>query len=107
VEFFSREGNRLGDKQSLKQWIHEITGIPILALQGLSLSQFSVDERFKWAKNRKTTREEDWAYSLLGIFGIFMPVIYGEGKESPVNRLRKEADVRMCIFYLGVQMCIF
>jgi hypothetical protein len=92
VEFFSREGSRLGDKQSLKQWIHEITGIPILALKGVSLSQFSVDERFKWAKDRKTTREEDWAYSLLGIFGIFMPVIYGEGKESAVNRLRKEID---------------
>ena len=92
VEFFSEEGEWLGNKQSLKQQIHEITGISLLALQGVSLSQFSVDERFKWAQNRKTTRKEDWAYSLLGIFGIFMPLLYGEGREHAVNRLRKEID---------------
>ena len=90
VEFFSQEGKRLGDKKSLERQIHEITGIAVPALQGTSLSQFSVDERFKWAQNRETTRKEDWAYSLLGIFDIFMPLIYGEGRENAVIRLRKE-----------------
>jgi hypothetical protein len=89
VEFFSQEGNRLGDKRSLERQIHEITGIAVLALQGSPLSQFSVDERFKWAQNRETTRKEDWAYCLLGIFDIFMPLIYGEGRENAVIRLRK------------------
>jgi len=92
VEFFSREGQRLGDKKSLERQIHEITGISILALQGTPLSQFGVDKRFKWAEKRQTTREEDWAYCLLGIFGIFMPLIYGEGKGNAVIRLRKEID---------------
>lgn len=44
VEFFSKQGNRLGDKKSLEQQIHEITGIAILALRGIALSQFSILE---------------------------------------------------------------
>jgi hypothetical protein len=92
VEFFTREGKRLGDKQSLEQQIHEITGIPISALRGSALSQFGADQKLDWAKNRKTTREEDWAYSLMGIFEISMPVMYGEGRTKAVRRLRKEID---------------
>src|SRR5436305_9191660 len=64
VEFFSREATRLGDKQSLEQQIHEITGIPVSALQGRPLSDFTVDERMFWAAKRETKREEDKAYSL-------------------------------------------
>ena len=67
VEFFSKEGERLGNRQSLKRIIHEITGISLSALQGVSLSQFSVDERFEWAQSRETAREKDWAYSLIGM----------------------------------------
>jgi hypothetical protein len=89
VEFFTKDGRRLGDKRSLKQQIHEITGIALPALQGMPLSQFDIDERFKWAETRQTTREEDWAYCLLGIFGVFMSLIYGEGKAHAVHRLRK------------------
>ena len=90
VEFFTQDGRRLGDKRSLEQQIHEITGIAVLALRESDLSQFGVEERFKWAETRQTTQEEDWAYCLLGIFGIFMPLIYGEGKVHAVRRLRKE-----------------
>jgi hypothetical protein len=106
VEFFSRESKLLGDKAFLDQQLHEITGIALPALQNTSLSQFSVDERFKWAQNRQTTREEDWAYCLLGIFDISMPLIYGEGREKAVIRLRKEIkeasndnnqDTSMCV----------
>src|SRR5277367_4066284 len=53
VEFFTREGKQLGDKQSLEQQIHEITGIPISALGGSALSQFDADQKLDWAKNRK------------------------------------------------------
>jgi ankyrin repeat protein len=90
VEFFTREGQWLGDKKSLEQPIQEITGIATSALRGKDLSQFDVDERFEWANSRETTREEDWAYCLLGIFGVSMPVLYGEGKEHALRRLRKE-----------------
>jgi len=92
VEFFSKERELLGDKQSLEQQIYEVTGIPILALRGSALSHFSTEQKFAWAKNRKTTREEDWAYSLLGIFETSMPVVYGEGRRNAIRRLEKEID---------------
>jgi hypothetical protein len=92
VEFFSKEGSLLGDKQSLQQQIHEITGLPIPALLGSALAQFNTDQKFNWAKDRQTTRDEDWVYSLLGIFEISMPVIYGEGKSNAIRRLRKEIN---------------
>jgi hypothetical protein len=43
-----------------------------------------------WAKNRGTKREEDEVYSLLGIFDISTPVLYGEGKEKAFRRLKLE-----------------
>ena len=90
VEFFSVEGKRLGDRKSLEQLIHEITGITVQALQGMSLSHFSVDERMSWAARRQTKRGEDAAYSLLGIFDIHMPLIYGEGRKKAVTRLKNK-----------------
>lgn len=89
VEFFSMEGELLGDKASLEHLIHQTTGIPVEALRGDSLSNFHVRERFSWAESRKTKREEDAAYSLLGMFGIHMPLIYGEGRHNAMRRLRK------------------
>jgi hypothetical protein len=91
VEFFSKEGKRLGSKISLKLEIHKITKVPIGALRGQQrLSEFSVSTRMSWAANRKTTFKEDKVYCLLGIFGVFMPLIYGEGEEHASLRLRKE-----------------
>ncbi|KAH8743063.1 putative vegetative incompatibility protein HET-E-1, partial [Diaporthe sp. PMI_573] len=92
VAFFTKEGRRLGDKSSLEKQIYEITGIAVAVLRGSALAQLDVEERFRWAETRQTTHEEDWAYCLLGIFGIFMPLIYGEGKAHAVRRLRKEID---------------
>jgi hypothetical protein len=94
VVFFSREGKRLGNKDSLKQQIHAITRVPMLALEGASLSQFSVEERFLWIKHRRTKLEEDMVYSLLGIFDIEMPLFYGEGAVAAFNRLREIIDKR-------------
>jgi len=87
VEFFSMEGTLLGDKSSLKVQIHEITGIPIDALEGRSPLSYSIIERFKWAEHRRTKRQEDKAYSLLGLFGVHMPLLYGEGFQSAFHRL--------------------
>jgi ankyrin repeat protein len=89
VEFFSREETCLGNKQSLEQTVHEITGIAIEALRGSPLSQFSNDERLSWAANRETKREEDEAYCLLGIFDISMSLLYGEGRTKAFIRLKK------------------
>jgi hypothetical protein len=94
VEFFSIEGKRLGDKKSLEQQVHKITGIPSKAFQESPLSHFTVSDRMSWAENRETKRKEDKAYSLMGIFGIYMPLLYGEGRENAFIRLREEIDKR-------------
>ncbi|KAF2834007.1 heterokaryon incompatibility, partial [Ophiobolus disseminans] len=89
VEFFTAGWVRIGDKHSLLQEIHETTRIPIRAIEGAALSEFSVEERLSWASQRTATHQEDEAYSLLGIFGIFLPTIYGEGKFAYARLLRK------------------
>jgi hypothetical protein len=92
VEFFSKEGEYLGSKKSLERQITEVTGIPVLALQGIDPSEFSVAERMAWAQNRETTEEEDEAYSLFGIFGVCIPPLYGEGKTNACIRLWDQID---------------
>ncbi|KAH5574501.1 hypothetical protein HBI24_193910 [Parastagonospora nodorum] len=90
VEFFSQEGELLGDKLSLQQTLHEITGIALDALKGGPLGNFSIEERLLWAAKRTTKREEDAAYSLFGIFDVHMSLIYGEGREKATKRLLRE-----------------
>ena len=90
VEFFSKEGEQLGSKRSLERHVNEATRIPIKALRGSPLYDFSVPERMSWVEDRDTTRKEDKAYSLLGIFDVHMPLIYGEGREKAFKRLREE-----------------
>ncbi|KAK8084864.1 hypothetical protein PG997_006135 [Apiospora hydei] len=90
VEFFASNGRMVGDKQSLKQTVHAITGIPLAAFQGGWQSAIPVHERITWSHKRETTRPEDKVYSLLGIVGVSMPVVYGEGEEEAFIRLCKE-----------------
>jgi hypothetical protein len=87
VEFFSKEGKRLGDKKSLEKIIHEITKIPAQALRGDPFSDFSIAERKGWAAQRQTTEEEDLVYCLIGLCEVSMSPLYGEGKEAALKRL--------------------
>jgi hypothetical protein len=90
VEFFSREGRRLGDKKSLREQIHKVTNIPYAAIEGAPLSQFTVNERLQWKEHRETKHEEDGAYSLLGIFDVHLAPLYGEGAAGAFRRLTDE-----------------
>jgi hypothetical protein len=91
VEFFSKEGARIGDKISMVYDLHNVTQVSVEALEGsLALREISVQKRMSWIGERQTTREEDAAYCLLGIFDVHMPLIYGEGGKKAFNRLRKE-----------------
>lgn len=94
VEFFSKEGRQLGSKVSLERDIHEITDIPleVLQAQAQSFTKFSIDARMNWAAKRTTTLKEDKVYCLLGIFGVFLPLIYGEGEVRASQRLRDEIE---------------
>lgn len=94
VEFFSSDDKRLGDKKSLELQLFEVTGVALAALRGDSLDLFSVEERMMWAEKRITKREEDKAYSLLGIFNVIMVPIYGEGREHALYRLNKKIKKR-------------
>ena len=94
VEFFSSDNMQLGDKKSLEQQLFNITGVALAALRGDPLDSFSVEQRMAWAEKRTTKKEEDKAYSLLGIFNVFMSPIYGEGTEHAFYRLEEEIKKR-------------
>lgn len=94
VEFYSRDGFRIGDKSSLENCIYEITGISYRALRGVDLTSFSYEERLKWFTGRETRRTEDNAYCRLGIFNVSMIHNYGEGADHAMDRLREQIKRR-------------
>ncbi|KAM5545404.1 hypothetical protein V8D89_001017, partial [Ganoderma adspersum] len=83
VEFLSKDWAPIGSKHALADLVESVTKIDYRALLHLEpLDTFSVAQRLSWAANRKTTRVEDRAYSLLGLFNINMPTLYGEGDRA-------------------------
>lgn len=96
VKFYSAEEKLLGNNTGMVDRIHRITKIPVSALQGTSLAQFSTEEKFEWSRRRETKREEDIVYCLFGIFAVYLSVLYGEEKENAMSRLRGEID-RRCL----------
>jgi len=89
VIVFDREWQEIGTKSSLQWKLSEITGIPNYILQEADLNSASVAQRISWASRRKTTRIEDRAYCLMGLFGVNMPMLYGEGNKAFI-RLQEE-----------------
>ncbi|CAJ0545979.1 Ff.00g094520.m01.CDS01 [Fusarium sp. VM40] len=99
VIFYDRDWNRLGTRAELKDDIKPITGISdellntthhMMEIKQRQLVQYSVAEKMYWAARRETTRPEDIAYCLLGIFDINMPLLYGEGQTKAFKRLQEE-----------------
>ncbi|KAI1794542.1 heterokaryon incompatibility protein-domain-containing protein, partial [Ganoderma leucocontextum] len=81
--FMSQNWVPLGTKESLVDVVEKITGIDQDILRHHKpLDQVSVARRMSWASRRNTTRVEDEAYCLLGIFGINMETLYGEGRHA-------------------------
>jgi hypothetical protein len=90
VQFFAAEWCLIGHKESLAKSLAKITKVPQDILLHLrSLSDCSIAQRMSWASQRRTTRIEDIAYCLMGIFDVQMPLLYGEGENAFV-RLQKE-----------------
>jgi hypothetical protein len=89
VLFFDHYWNEIGSRASLSRTIERLTRIPFAVLMGESLEKYSVAQIMSWAAGRETTKIEDRAYALLGLFGVFMPMIYGEG-EMAFRRLQLE-----------------
>ncbi|KAJ8128163.1 hypothetical protein O1611_g5473 [Lasiodiplodia mahajangana] len=90
VKFYDFEWTYLGSKRDLTPVLTSITRIPRVTLLGvIPLSNASIAQRMSWAAGRVTKRKEDLAYCLLGIFGITMPMVYGEGDRAFL-RLQEE-----------------
>ncbi|KAI3326329.1 HET-domain-containing protein [Xylariaceae sp. AK1471] len=95
LRFFDQSWEEIGTKYTLEKVISAITGIGEEILQGSrlgvrrALRSTSVAQKMSWAARRLTTRPEDIAYSLLGIFEVNMPMLYGEGTRA-FTRLQEE-----------------
>ncbi|KIY01856.1 uncharacterized protein Z520_01994 [Fonsecaea multimorphosa CBS 102226] len=88
VVFLSSDWQEIGTKSSLREVISKITRIPLHFLQG-GVDSANIAEKMSWASKRKTKRVEDEAYCLMGLFGVHMPLLYGEGKNAFI-RLQEE-----------------
>jgi hypothetical protein len=96
VNFYDQNWQFKGCKDSLLEEISGITGIGSTVLEHLApLSSIAVAMRLSWAAYRETTREEDAAYCLLGIFDVNMPLLYGEGTKA-FRRLQEEIIKAEC-----------
>ncbi|KAI0502773.1 heterokaryon incompatibility protein-domain-containing protein [Xylaria bambusicola] len=90
VLFYDNQWNLRGTKESLKYPLSKITGIDMQALMGSRpLEDYPIAVRMSWCSKRETSRSEDLAYCLLGIFGVYMPMLYGEGTNAFI-RLQEE-----------------
>ncbi len=90
MEFYGAGWTRIGSKSDLTYELEKLTGIDRGVLRGdLRVDQVSIARRMKWAARRQTTREEDMAYCLMGIFDVNMPMLYGEGSKA-FTRLQEE-----------------
>jgi hypothetical protein len=89
VEFYDANWEEIGTKSSLCENLSSVTGIDIPVLRGEDPTKRTVAERMSWAASRSTTRIEDTAYCLMGLFKVLMPMLYGEGSRAFI-RLQEE-----------------
>jgi hypothetical protein len=97
VEFHDKDWVNIGSKYTRSEQVtpfmeelKSITGIDEVVLwKPAYMRSKSVAARMSWAQNRETTRKEDLAYCLMGIFGVNMPLLYGEGDRAFL-RLQEE-----------------
>lgn len=80
VVFFDAKWKEIDSKASLADLIAQITRVDEAVLtDGMYAHETSIAQKMSWAGGRQTSKDEDQAYSLLGLFGVHMPTIYGEG----------------------------
>lgn len=90
VSFYNESWRFIGTRETLRNSVSSVTGIEADYLDHtLSLNHASIAERMSWTAKRQTTRLEDIAYCLMGIFSINMPMVYGEGLKA-FHRLQEE-----------------
>ncbi|KAI9674946.1 MAG: hypothetical protein M1822_009008 [Bathelium mastoideum] len=98
VEFLSADWSYIATKSNENdghvQFCHllsKITGVDIDVLRGIKpLATLEIAVRMSWASKRETTRPEDMAYCLLGLFDVSIRLLYGEGGKKAFIRLQEE-----------------
>ena len=91
VMFFDRHWKYIGDRESLQPMLTSRTKIGRhFLIRSDDIGRASVSQRMSWFSGRQTTVPEDTAYCLLGLFGVNMPLLYGEGAERAFRRLQEE-----------------
>ncbi|KAI6001728.1 hypothetical protein EDC04DRAFT_1058126 [Pisolithus marmoratus] len=108
VEFFNKDWMPIGNKQRLAPTLEDITSIPrSVLMDGLVRKRLSVAQIMSWAAGWKTKRVEDRAYSLMGLFGVTMPMVYGEGKNVfrrlQLEIIKETSDHSIFMWGLGPQ----
>lgn len=88
--YVSHDWTPIGTQEALISYVSDASRVPIKILRGEQhLNEISVAKRMSWASSRETTRLEDAAYCLMGIFDVNMPLLYGEGSKA-FRRLQME-----------------
>jgi len=84
VEFYDQNWKFFGSKNRLCEQIATITwiGVEVLRCRADPTTACTVAVRLSWAARRKASRVEDEAYSLLGLFALSMPTLYGSGEKA-------------------------
>ncbi|KIK17645.1 hypothetical protein PISMIDRAFT_42235, partial [Pisolithus microcarpus 441] len=98
VVFYTKTWSLYGNPTSLNhkmddvvlEELKKVTGIERRFLTTFSPGLDDARSRLQWASQRTTTRAEDIAYSLFGIFNLHLPVMYGESAENALGRLLAE-----------------
>ncbi|KAK1828799.1 heterokaryon incompatibility protein-domain-containing protein [Podospora conica] len=91
LEVFDADWKLITPKEGVKEALSHAAGVPTFLMNPLSTpTGFCVAERMSWAAKRRTTREEDMAYCLMGLFDVHMTPIYGEGGPKAFRRLQME-----------------
>jgi hypothetical protein len=89
--FFAGDWSLIEVPIDLNGVVAEVTGIDQQVLENRNmLPTFPIAQRMRWASQRNATRNEDIAYSLMGLFDVQMPIIYGEGATKAFRRLQTE-----------------
>ncbi|KIW16610.1 hypothetical protein PV08_03798 [Exophiala spinifera] len=107
LHFFHKKWQPIASRRQLGAMLERMTSIPRRALDDFRSTDFCIAQKMSWAAHRETTRQEDRAYSLLGLFDVQMPLLYGEGQKA-FRRLQEEimkVNTDMSLFLWKGQPC--
>ena len=108
LRFYDSAWNFVGTKTNMQSTVRRITRISSSALEDCkNLVDIPLACRMSWASKRSTTRNEDMAYCLLGIFDVNMPLLYGEGHKAFIRLqeeiIRKSNDLSILWNFVATQ----